>query len=456
MAGLTVASRTALAQVIEAVPDDALDLILTTVARMPGERARELEDMLETMSVDRRRRVQAFDAIIPLFRPRRDGIQALTFPTAVLPRLWRAAADRTPEVLTRLDSVTDEDASRRAMARSRLYSAAAAAVREQPDLIWPSADGASPAETAAREAALVELALCCDMGVLAHRATRGLSDWIARPDEDRLVELKLAARDAAEMDVDGARRLMDIMVAHLDEACRILRLVVHAIGVGGQESMMKLSEMAVVIDRVLDGLELRSGRIAAFRTGGPTGPLGRDLSWCAGVLETMDLVVHADPKGDWARRAGTARSAISDMMDKGLRAAAPAMMRVLPRRSAQTAGRMTRKLPRLDIAVAAQVVDEARQCADLVAVMHPTANRFGCEGLRQTVVKEMTLELLEYAEQTIDLLNAGDAPDPALGVERAGHVADLLERIEAETEARTVRRRIFALTPLQDRPSHAA
>ena len=38
-----------------------------------------------------------------MFRARPDGVAAIRFPAAVLPRLWKAASAREPELLVNLD-----------------------------------------------------------------------------------------------------------------------------------------------------------------------------------------------------------------------------------------------------------------------------------------------------------------------------------------------------------------
>ena len=444
MAGLSVEARTSLSQVMEAVPDDTLEAILVTVARMPGAKARALEEMIETRQRDRRRRAEAFDALIPMFKAREDGLEALTFPPSVLPRLWQQTSARSPAVLPMLDTKNDEDASRRALARMNLYAAAARVVREAPESVWPLAADLDEAGIAARARGLTELALCCDLGSLAHRATRGLSTWTGRPDEDRMLELKLLAKDAADLDPDGARRLMDILVAHISEASQILQLAVYAIGVGGHEAMIKLSEMAVVFDRVLDGLEIRARKIAAFRPGEPQEPLRLDLAWCSAVLETLTLVIQADPKGDWARRAGVSRTMIGNKMEQWLKAAPAATRKVLPRRSVQSGARIGRKMPNLETSVRDTLVDPARQLAMLVTLVRATANRFGCEALRQSALTEIKLELGDYAEHMVELLKDDDPPDLTMATAYGELVADLLERLDAASEAHTVKRRIAA------------
>ena len=443
MTGLTVGTRAALAQVIEAIPDDALGVMRTAVAQMGGDRAGELAQMLEETIRDRRRRATAFGALLPLFRPRRDGLAFLGFPAAVLPRLWRAATARGASFLSMLDGLNPEDSSRRALARGRLYSLAAEMVRQQPDLIWPPTPQTEPT---VREAALVELAACCDMGMLAHGAVQDLADWIDRPGEERLAEFRLMVRDASALDIDGVRRLLDIMAAHVEDASRVLRLAVHACGIGA-ESMLKHSELSVFVERILDGFDEHARRISAFRPGDPVAELRRDLDWTGSVLEAAAVAVQADPHGDWARRVAVSKALVASTIDEQLGAAPRVMARVLPMRDATTAGRMTRRVPRLDIEVPAPDLEAAVVAADLVAAVRSTANRFGCEARRQSVLAALTDELTAYADLTVEAIHAGEADDADVASARVAQVADLLERLEAETEARTARRRLAALRP---------
>src|SRR5688572_21563780 len=103
MAGLSVAHRVAMAALIERAPDAMLGKLSTVVAALQGERAEELRVMLADETRDRARRRLVMAPVLPMFRPRADGVEALTFPAAVLPRLWKAASTREPALLNRLD-----------------------------------------------------------------------------------------------------------------------------------------------------------------------------------------------------------------------------------------------------------------------------------------------------------------------------------------------------------------
>ncbi|MGQ2991929.1 MAG: hypothetical protein ACT6RD_07755 [Brevundimonas sp.] len=444
MAGLTVGAKASLARVIEAIPDDAVGVMRAAVAQMSGERAEELVQMLEETIEDRHRRSTAFRALIPLFRPRRDGLAFLTFPAGVLPRLWRAAADCGVAHLPMLDSLNDEDSSRRALARGRLYDIAARIVRERPEVIWPLP--ALDSEIAARETGLAELAACCDMGMLAHAAIQDLDQWIVRPNEDRLAEFRLRVRDAAAVDVDGVRRLLDIMAAHVEDASQVLRLTVHAGGLGA-EAMLKHSELSVIVERILAGFDERARRIATFRLGDPVAAFRRDLDWVGSVLDAVAVAVQADPQGEWARRVGASKASVARMIEERLGAAPRIVAKVLPLRDAQTAGRMTRRVPRLDEALSPPDVEAATAAADLIAAVRWAAARFGCEARRQAVLTDLVSDLAGYADLAVEALSTGEAGDPDLASARILLIADLLERIEADAEARTVRRRLAALRP---------
>ncbi|RZJ83319.1 MAG: hypothetical protein EON88_28890, partial [Brevundimonas sp.] len=156
MSELTVAKRLALAAVVEACPDRMLAPLGAAAASLSGAGAAEFARLIAQEAQDRSRRAYAFGPLAPLFRPRTDGLPGLVFPRSVMPRLWKLASTREPSLLPQL-----EDDELRAMVADRICVAAAAAVRDNADQVWPptlAADG--------RTEALDELAGCCDLAPL--------------------------------------------------------------------------------------------------------------------------------------------------------------------------------------------------------------------------------------------------------------------------------------------------
>lgn len=440
MAGLTVEARTALAQVLESVPDDALNLILSVVRRSAGQRAREVEALLHDSIEDRRRRVEAFGAILPLFGRRIEGFDSLHFPYTVLPRLWQAVCRKDREALGLLERIGDDQETFRALGRSRLYSAALSALNESPESIWPSG-----ADEAAWRDGVAELKACCAMGMLAHRAAANLSSWIDRPTEEQLAELKLALKDASDGDAEGPRRLIDILAAHLDRIEDVVRLVLHAASAMGHEAMLRHSELGLYVERALDVLEQVTLRLLGWRPGEARHLLERDLATAGAVVAALDRAFAHDPQGDWAHRLASVKGRIVGMIEDRLQATTKAVSRVLPMRHLQTAGRMSRKAADPNAIVDEGAWSQARGLIDLAGAVRSAAAKFGCEARRQVVVEGVITEIVPYIDQMIEAVHAGQAENDKAATARMMMLADLLESVGDDAEARTARRRISAL-----------
>lgn len=436
MAELSVAHRLALGQLIVGVPDRTLRQLTLAVAGMPGDKARDLELMLSQESTDRVRRERGFAALAPLFRLRSDGVEATTFPAAVLPRLWKLAAAREPDLLAMLDTKDEREASRTAAVCGRLYAAAAAAVRDQPDAVWPA--NLSPST---RVRGIEDLGHCCDFGGLVHRALPSLKAWVGRPDGDQVAELRLLIRDASAMTSDGAQRLLDILFAHLADAALVLRLVMHTSSAAAREAFLSESELATFVDRLIAGIEARGLRISAFKPGDPIDSLQADLVWCADVLQELDATVNLDREGTWGKKLRDVRVRVGKRLGELLSGVTKVVDKTTPMQKVQTVGRMTRTAPRLDVTIDPALVQAATDALAIVALVRNLASPFGCEAQRSALVQTLTVQLSEYGDLIIEEVNAGDAPDEALALSRAAMAGRYLEQIGAVTEARAVRRR---------------
>jgi len=436
MAGLTVAHRAALAALLERCPDPMLRTVSAAIAALPGGRAAELRIMLADELRDRKRRARVFAPIAPMFRARGDGIAAMTFPALVLPRLWKAASLREPALLPRLDN--DDDPSALAVA-DRICQSAAALVRDQPDLVWPpEGDGA------ARETSLADLAACLDLAHLARRGLPSLEIWLKRPDGDQIAELRLLLKDCAGVHLDGAQRVLEMLFAHLDDAVLILRIVTQTSLAAGREGFLSESELAGFIDRLIAGVDARARRIEAFKPGvdpGRVDPVIADLNWCAGVLGELDVTLTLNPQSVWGKSVRDARVAIAKRLSALLRAADKSVDEALPLERVQTAGRMTRKSPRLSAPVTGPTVDAALGLLKLVGSSRGPASTFGCEADRKTLVDALTDRMSDHADQTLRLINDGESGDETHALAFVELAARCLDLIDAVEPARTVRRR---------------
>lgn len=433
MSGLTVAHKVALAAMLERCPDAMLKTVASAVAPLPGGRAAELRIMLADEQRDRVRRQFVMGPLVPMFRARVDGVQALTFPPTILARLWKAASNREPELLVRLDG--DEPS---VMVANRICLAAAAIVRDTPDLIWPGGDDP------ARLTGLEDLAACLDLSHLARRALPSLEVWLKRPDGDQVAELRLLLKDAAGVRLDGAQRLLEILFSHLEDAVLILRILTQSSCAVEQEDFLSASELSGFVDRLIAGVDLRAARIAAFK---PAADITQvkdiiaDLTWCANVLAELDVTLTLNPQSVWGKSVRDGRVLIAGRLSGLLRAADKAVDQALPWERVQTTGRMTRNAPQLDAPVDGDTVLAARSLLRLVGSVRGPASTFGCESDRKTLVEALTARLTDYADQVLRMLNDGEAPDEARAMKIMAFAAQCLDLIAATEAARTVRRR---------------
>ncbi|MDP1912967.1 hypothetical protein [Brevundimonas sp.] len=405
------------------------------VAPMGGGRAAELRILIGEEARDRLRRAKVLAPLIPMFRARADGVAALTFPSHVLPRLWRAAREREPDHLPYLDR---DEPSTIAVA-DRFCQAAARVVRDQPDLVWPPGG-----DETARQAALADLAACLDLAHLARRGLPSLEVWLKRPDGDQIAELRLLLKDCAGVHVDGAQRVLEMLFAHLDDAVLILRIVIQTSLAAGREGFLSESELAGFVDRLIVGVDVRARRIEAFKPGADLDRVETviaDLNWCAAVLGELDVTLTLNPQSVWGKSVRDARVVIARRLSGLLRAADKSVDEALPLERVQIAGRMTRKAPRLSTPVDGPTVDAALSLLKLVGSARGPASTFGCEADRKTLVDALTDRLSDHADQTLRMINDGEAEDEAHALGLVELAAVCLDHIDAVEPARTVRRR---------------
>jgi len=422
-----------MAPLLERCADSMLKQLQKAVSGMPGGRARQLDVLLAEEVIDRQRRAMVLGPILPMFQPRPDGVEGVVFPAAVLPRLWKVASAREPALLPRLDKVTPHAIK----VADRICLAAAAAVRDQPDAIWP--ESLSPAD---RARGLTALAESLDLIHLARKGLSSLDTWLKRPDGDQIAELRLMIRDSAEIVTDGAQRVLEILFAHLVDAVLILRILTQASGSAGRESFLSASELSGFVDRLIAGVIERVERVGAFKSGaGPIEPVIEDVAWCSVVLAELEATLQLQPDSAWGRSAKHARVAISKRLCALLRTSDKLLDAALPLVRVRIAGGMSREAPDLQAPSASEGIVAARDLMRLVGAVRGPAGVFGCESERKQVVEVLSQKLSRYAEEALGTVNAGDLPDPRHALELVSVAADFLTLIDDEEAARTIRRR---------------
>lgn len=268
---------------------------------------------------------------------------------------------------------------------------------------------------------------------------------MGRPGSPATAELKLALRQAASIAPDGATRLMEVLFAHLTDARMMLRVVAHATPVAGRETFLGESELAVFVDRVVTALAQRAAQAAAFEPtdeGADPAMLKADLEWCAETLSEIDVSLTLRTDSAWGKATRQARLKIAVRLSELFSAAERAAVAVLPVERTAMVGRMTRPAPRLDQAVDPVAAGQARALLAVIGLVRGPAAVFGCEADRRQTAEGLTGRLSTWADEAIERLNDGEAPDEAIARKRIALTAELLGLIGAKDAQRTVRRRL--------------
>ncbi|HEV2081536.1 MAG TPA: hypothetical protein VGR32_03675 [Brevundimonas sp.] len=435
MAALSTAHRAALTALVDQCPDAVLTRLVRVVPQMGGGgRASELMAILEEAMRNRRRRAVAFAPFLPLFQPREDGVEGLTFPRVLLGRLWSAAVQGQEAHLPLLDE-RDGSADRVA---DRLCRAAAGALRDRPDEIWPP--GLTP-DT--RERDLAELSGCLDLAPLARQGARQLPDWLKAGGGDR-TGLRLLLKDAASIAPDGATRLVEILFAHLAEAPAILRIVTRTASAAAREEFLEGSELADFVARIVRAVRVRTEGAEFDPDGGAEAVAATvaGLRWAADALTQIDISLETDPAGDWSREIGVVRRGLTARLGTWMRDADRAVRGAAPRARVRLGGRNSRQGPDLDTPLEPATARRAVAHAAFLASLRGPAATFGCEGDRKASVEAATKELADWADEAIHAVNAGETADEDAALARIAHVAEVLNALEAVDAARTVKRRL--------------
>jgi len=440
LSSLSAAHRAALQAVVQAAPDAALARLGEAVPALGGSKAAELAVMIVQEGRDRARRDTAFAPLLPLFRPRADATPALVFPASLLARIWREARKDEEAFLALLDGAGPGPGEWTLVA-DRLCAHAAAVLRDRPEDVWP--DYRKPS-VGAPPVTPTELAGCFDLVPLARGALPRLPAWLERPDDTQLAGLRLLIQDAMAVSPEGGRRMVDILFAHVVDAERMLRIVTRTSRLADSEFILSHSDMGIFVERLLEAVQTRSQRIAAARPLQGEAAMAEvvaDIAWCAAVLAEMDLTLQIRPGSPWGRTARMARIQVAGQLSGLMKSTAAAVHAALPMKRQVITGRMTRMSPWLEAPATGEAVETAAALLSALVGLRGAAQTFGCEADRSALKLDLTDYLSTWANEALDSIGDGEAPEADGALRLVGMAARFLTLIDALEAARAVRRR---------------
>lgn len=436
---------------IEAAPDQLLTMLNAQMQYAGGAAAALALDLVRQALAERAVIAVVFSPIAAMCGTGPSATE-VRFSRAVALALWRQVAARRPDqaqlVMNYLQSGAIHELPGKVA--DGLCAEAASIAR-----------GCDPASLKlASEADADRLAAYLDLAPVARSAIDRLDDWIGRLDEERAAALRLAFRDADAIRDDARPLLMDMLGARLPNPGMILRLV-SAVTDNASESFVQGTELARIGDQLVEqveaiavGLKLTGRGFDA--EGAARGAAG--LQHAAGILSEFELAFPASAGGavgPWSARLAAARRKMTEELETALREIGRAVDRALPLSSSQLAGRMSRLAPNLTADPNAEAVTQARALLSLMSDSRGAAAVLGCESQRRLSAEAAADRIDQYAEQILQALHDGDAPDQDRALALLELAAEFLSMTRNEQAGALVRRRA-AVAVVRDDSGEAA
>lgn len=431
----TKAKLDAVRAVIGASPDKALTSLAMALEGAGGDLVLVAE-MIAHEQTARRLSAVVFAPLYPLIFARADGVRAPRFSRGLVKDVWRTLMEQRPDAADAVaQAIEDWDPHEPPPPLLDELCLEAAEIAEAgAPLEFRGRDGGAEARDLADY-----LRLC----PFARVALARLGDWLGKANEERAAVLRLIFRDAAEVQGDSAPRLMEMLLGHVPEAAQILRpisLITERAG----DRYLASSELAGFGERLLDRAEEHVGLLTAFLPAdGPDAArrAAQNANAAGAILAEIEQSIELARDGPWGRRVLDARKSMSAMIESRLRECQKAVEMALPMQSVRITGRMTRPSPKVSAAPDPRFVEPARALMVLLGETRQAANSGGFGALRSQVAEALSDWLEVYADELVHLVNAGEAPDPAVAQEYLELAADFLSSAENDKAAQIVRRR---------------
>lgn len=439
-AALDPGRQAALSALLAQCPDGVLIAISGAAESWPGSGPVVLIQAIAEEQALRLQIATVYAPVLPLFRPRADGLDALVFPAGLLRRLAVLARERERELLELVDGTDDVSAD---VVADRLCGAAAAILREDPLRVWP--DTAWPEAQAAR-ANLPKLAECLELSSLLRPAVQALPHWLSRASADHQASLNLLMRDAAAASPDGMARLLDVLIAHVADATQLPQLLCNVLGPHANEDLIRQSDAGHYVDDLFAEADRSVTRVCQAKPGPDVDmeALIGDLTFATQMLSQMDMTLPMDADGVWKTAIRKARSRLGDWATKQFSAAESCVADALPLERVQLSGKMTRQAPQLSADPDSPAARQALAVCALVGISPSCSNALGAEGQRKQSETGIMNRVATWTDEALEMANRGDVEDPVRALELIELAASLLDRILATDAARTLRRRASA------------
>ena len=431
-----------LRMLVESAPDATLrNLDMALASDSSGSAAMaEIRRLIAVESGDRVARDRVLGPLLPLCRARPRELQRLVLPPAAPRRLWRALISDAPHLVALASEAEpdeddpfpacDDDLCRVAAEGLRAGSGAFADVARM-------ADGAAPGGAG-------QLAACLSLAPIARRAAPRLADWIGRLTEERAAAARLAYKDAVAVGEDCGPRLLEMLMARLDEPWLVLRLV-SAVMDRPTDAFVAASELASFGERLLDDIDRRLQVVTGFaldegRAAGAAA--GQAVHAATMEIATFEESLELSRQGPWGLRLMAQKRLLASGVENKLKHADDAVAAALPlQRGPKRAG--PRGHPRLSHDPDRGLLTKAEALCAFVPEVRSAAAVAGFGAVRAQAAEAIEARIAQYVEDLIETIHA-QAPEAGRARLYLDAAAELLGLLTGAKAAQIVRRRAAA------------
>jgi len=409
MTGLTEAQTSVLSTLFGMAPDSAvgnLERALSSETKGGGPMA-TVYGLLAREAGERRAKHAVFEPLIAFCVP--GAGLSVTFPPYALTALWTAlrgtsASDAAAAVICASAArPTEESLAEAAKTYDRLCLFAASALRERA----PAFAQAVEILSAGRPDGPEQFAKMLDLTPLVRAAMKRLPEWVGRMTDDRAAAVRLAYKDASNLDDDAGPRFIEMLLANLSEPWLIMR-VLSAVMDHPAERYVAVSELSQVSQFVLDDIDRNLERFKAFDPS-----LGREAGVAAGEtihIAAMEIVefesaIELSRDGPWGKRIAQQKQSLARLAEARLAQIEKAVDALIPLEAAKF-GKSSRGLPKL----AADPDPAALRVVEGLLAFFDHSRQFasqsGYGAVRAKVAEKIEARLDQYVEDLLEMLRA--------------------------------------------------
>jgi hypothetical protein len=429
---------------LESAPDSAVRGLDAALRSDRSASLAPVRALVRAEAADRAVRDMVLAPLLPLCAPRGDGFTQAQLPLGSLSRLWKGLRAIEPLAITVVASnlTLAADDGAHPPAADDLCRSAAAAIRGGAPAMAPLIRFLDDAQPGAAD----QFAGYVELIPLARQAIKRLPLWLRNMSGEHAAAVRLLFKDADAIAGDASPRLAEMLLAHMQEPWKLLR-VISAMTNRGGDRYLSSSEMAEFCERVIADIEARVSILRALDLdGGPDGAVAASAALSTAIAEIIEFeeCLDLNKEGPWGQKILKQKGALSGVAEGYLKKSPKIVGEALPMQQVRAGGLKLRSEPRLSHAPDPRLIRRAMASLTFFERCRNNAASGGYGSIRIKAGEEITHSLDNYVQDILSMIHTGDAENLDHARAFLEIAADFTGLVQDEKSAQIVRRRTAA------------